>query len=61
MSEYYLSDTDLAERYSVSRNTVWRWHRERSGFPRAVSLSSGCTRWRLSEIEFWEDQLTEGA
>lgn len=54
MANYYLSDTQLAQRFSVSRQTVWRWHRERADFPRAHSLSPGCTRWRLSEVEAWE-------
>ena len=54
MPETYLSDTDLAGRYNVSRNTVWRWHRENPEFPRALRLTPGCTRWKLSEIETWE-------
>lgn len=54
MPETFLRDTDLAERYGVARNTVWRWQRERSDMPRPVRLSPGCTRWRLSEIETWE-------
>ncbi|NNE79999.1 MAG: AlpA family phage regulatory protein [Silicimonas sp.] len=54
MGQTYLSDTDLADRFGVSRNTIWRWHRELLGFPRAVRLSQGCTRWRLSEIAEWE-------
>ena len=33
----YLRDTDLAERYSISRSTV--------------QLAESCTRWRLDEIE----------
>lgn len=61
MCEIFLSDMALAERWWVSRNTVWRWHRERSGFPRAVSLSPGCTRWKLSEIEAWEAAQVEAA
>ncbi|MCK0142994.1 AlpA family phage regulatory protein [Aliiroseovarius sp. F20344] len=61
MNETFLSDTDLAVRFSVSRQTVWRWHRSNSGFPRAVSLSPGCTRWKLSEIEIWENRLAEVA
>jgi len=56
MSETYLSDLDLGKRFGVSRQTVWRWHRERPEFPRAVKLSPGCTRWRLSEIAAWESQ-----
>jgi predicted DNA-binding transcriptional regulator AlpA len=54
MNETYLTDHDLAARYSVSRGTVWRWYRENPAFPRPVKLSPACTRWRLSEIEAWE-------
>ena len=61
MSERLLRDTDLAARFGVSRNSVWRWHRERPDMPRAVRLSPGCTRWRLSEIEAWEAAQAEAA
>lgn len=54
MRSAYLSDKDIAQRYNVSRQTVWRWHRETMEFPRAITLSPGCTRWKLSEIEAWE-------
>lgn len=50
----YLSDKQLADRFSVTRPTVWRWHRTDPSFPRAVSLSPGCTRWRQADIEAWE-------
>lgn len=59
MNETFLSDADLADRFNVARQTVWRWHRSNPGFPRAVSLSPGCTRWKLSAIERWEKQLSE--
>ena len=54
MSDTYLSDKDLSERYHITRNTVWRWHREREDFPRAIKLSPNCTRWKLSNITAWE-------
>jgi len=54
MSETYLSDLGLAKRFGITRQTVWRWHRERPEFPRAVKLSPGCTRWKMSEIVAWE-------
>ena len=54
MVDTYLSDVKVAERYSVSRNTVWRWHREQVDFPKAVCLTPGSTRWRLSDLEIWE-------
>ncbi|SEP62119.1 helix-turn-helix transcriptional regulator [Thalassovita taeanensis] len=58
MPDTYLSDKDLSNRYSITRNTVWRWHRERADFPRAVKLSPNCTRWKISEILRWEaDQM----
>ena len=59
MLDTYLSDTDLAKRYGVARQTVWRWHRERADFPRAISLSPGCTRWKLSHVAAWESSKAE--
>ena len=59
MPETYLSDTDIAERYGIARPTVWRWHRERPDFPRAIRLTPGCTRWKLSQIVAWEQAQAE--
>ncbi len=50
----YLTDKQVANRFNVTRHTIWRWHREMPAFPRAIILSPGCTRWKLSEIEGWE-------
>lgn len=48
----YVSDAQLAERYGVNRSTIWRWSSPQRGIlPEPVHLSSGCTRWRLDEIE----------
>ena len=57
----YISDKELADRFRVSRQTVWRWHRADPSFPRSVLLSAGCTRWKLSEIESWEAAQTANA
>lgn len=51
MPETYLRDSDCAARYGISRNTWWRWQRERTDVPRPVRLSPGCTRWKRSEVE----------
>lgn len=48
----YLSDQQLADRYQVSRNTIWRWTREKD-FPKPVKLY-GSTRWLFPEINEWE-------
>lgn len=49
----YLSDKQVAKRFSVHRATPWRWV-ERGAFPKPVKLSPGCTRWRESDILDWE-------
>lgn len=56
----YVSDAALAARYSVSRNTIWRWT-EKGELPTPVKLSPGCTRWRLSDVEAWEAKQADGA
>jgi prophage regulatory protein len=50
----YVSDKQVAARYSVTRPTVWRWLKTDPTFPKPISLSPGCTRWKLAEIEAWE-------
>jgi prophage regulatory protein len=55
----YLSDRQVAKRYSVSRGTPWRWAKTDPKFPKPVELTPGCTRWQLGELEAWE-QLKSG-
>lgn len=53
MSNRYLSDSQLADRYSVNRATVWRWARTgRLAAP--VKLSPGCTRWHIDSVTAFE-------
>ncbi len=59
MPETYLSDLQLAVRYSVHRTTTWRWAKSDPAFPKPIALSPGCTRWKLSEIEAWEVRKAE--
>lgn len=49
----YLPDTEVAVRYSISRSTVWRWLKE-GKFPKPVKLGSASARWRLVDLEAWE-------
>jgi len=53
-SSIYLSDQQVANRYGLTRQTVWRWVRTDPNFPRPVKLTPGCTRFKLSEVEAWE-------
>jgi len=57
----YLTDLELARRFSVSRITVWRWAQQ-GRFPRPVRLGENCTRWRRADVEAWEQaRLAEAA
>lgn len=55
----FLRDVDLAARYSVSRNTVWRWTRE-GRLPQPIKLAPSCTRWPAEAIETHDQILIEG-
>lgn len=54
----FVSDKQVAERFSVHRTTPWRWVQE-GKFPKPIKLSVGVTRWKLSDIEAWE--IEQGA
>jgi prophage regulatory protein len=54
----YLSVDQVAQRFGVSKDTIWRWKRN-GEFPKPFKLG-GATRWRLSDLEEWESQLTCG-
>lgn len=51
----YLNAKQLAKRYNVAIQTIYRWERE-DKFPKRIRLADNCTRWRLDEIEAWEAQ-----
>lgn len=57
----HLSDKQIAALYNVHPKTPWRWAREGT-FPKPVKLTSGCTRWRVADLEAWEAaRQSEGA
>lgn len=45
----FVTDLFLADYYSVSRATVWRWVKE-GRLPAPIKLTPGCTRWRFAEV-----------
>lgn len=51
----YVSAAQLANRYGVSRTTIWRWIKKRQ-FPKSVQLGPNTTRWLLTDVERWESQ-----
>ena len=50
----YLSDKQVAKHYGVSRATIWRWTKEDNDFPQPVLVGTGTTRWRRTDIEFYD-------
>lgn len=52
VDERYLRDIDLAERYQIHRNSVWRWAAQ-GKLPKPVAVG-GSKRWKLSEIVAFE-------
>ena len=59
--EEFLRDTDLADRYGVTRVTIWRWRQTQPDFPRPIYLSANCTRFRLSDVLAWEEKRAKEA
>lgn len=53
VAKVWLTDRQVAARYSVDRVTVYRWVNS-FGLPAGVNLTPGTTRWLLSDIEAWE-------
>ena len=56
----WLSDRDLAQRYAVSRITVWRWARG-GVIPKPKKLGPNTSRWSAAEIEQHDQRKMEGA
>ena len=56
MSQKFLTDSDLAARYSIRRATVWRWANA-GRLPAPVRLGEATTRWNLSDVERHEQHL----
>lgn len=50
----FLSDTQVAARYGVSRVSIWRWRKTDPTFPQPTTFSPGCVRWKLADLEAWE-------
>jgi prophage regulatory protein len=45
----YLTVAQVADRYMVSTDTIWRW--SRSGeFPKGLKIGPNATRWRLADL-----------
>ncbi len=53
----------VAQRFGISRTTLWRWCRS-GHFPPAAQLGPQTVAWRTSTVEAWLDErfaTTEGS
>jgi predicted DNA-binding transcriptional regulator AlpA len=55
----WLSDRDLADRYAVSRITIWRWARN-GVIPPGKKIGPNTTRWSAAEIEAHDAEMVRG-
>lgn len=46
---HFLSVEQVARRYDVSTDSIWRWVRKNK-FPAPVRVGGGTTRWRRKDI-----------
>jgi prophage regulatory protein len=53
----FLTDVEVANRYKVHKVTIWRWAKNNK-IPIPVKISDRCTRWKLRELEKWEEKLS---
>jgi prophage regulatory protein len=54
----YVNVSFVAERFSCSKQCIWRWVRE-GHMPRPIKLGCNMTRWLLSDLRAWEAQRRE--
>ena len=55
----YLTVLQVAQRYGVSRATIWRWFAKKEGFPAPLALSPGTARWSLIALLEFEETRAE--
>jgi len=57
----FKNDKYVAERYGVSRATVWNWVRA-GKLPKPVKLSAKCTRWSVDQLDRHDlEMLNQGS
>ncbi len=54
----YLSIQKVAQRYSISKSTIYRWVGE-GNFPEHKVLGENCSRWHIEDLIAWERQAVE--
>jgi len=60
MPDRFLKLRDVIAMTSLSRSTIYR-RMDQSTFPRPVTISEACVRWRESDIQSWMGQFNQRA
>ncbi len=53
----FLNVHGVAARCGVSVPTIWRWLKNGMGLPAPIHLSNGTTRWRIADLDAFDDAL----
>ncbi len=54
----FLTDREVAKRYKVQKQTVWRWAKSSAYFPRPFKIE-GTTRWSSHELDEYDRKAKE--
>ena len=54
MSQIWLTDKQLAERYGCSRTWVWQMAKTDDAFPKPVKFTAGCSRFSAAEADRYD-------
>ncbi|WP_252177481.1 AlpA family phage regulatory protein [Endozoicomonas sp. 4G] len=59
----YLTRQQVLTRYGIGNTTLYRWMQDSEvSFPKPVQMGPRCVRWKMSELEAWEEKRqTEAA
>ena len=52
----FMTIKQVAARYATSKHSIYRWVRERRDFPKPYLLPSNIKRWKITDLEQWEQQ-----
>ncbi|AMO57528.1 hypothetical protein GZ77_14835 [Endozoicomonas montiporae] len=53
----YLTRKEVLTRYGIGNTTLYRWMNDEDiQFPKSYSMGIRCARWKITELEEWEQQ-----
>ncbi|MCP3671349.1 MAG: AlpA family phage regulatory protein [Gammaproteobacteria bacterium] len=58
MNKQYLSDRQVASRYSIGRSTVWQWVKD-GLLPAPIRFGQRCSRWDSDALDAQDEKMKE--